>query len=263
MHYLTKTRRVLISKISTQYRSEKDQFFRFCLSVGRPGEEVHYELCYSMESSSEQLLFSILISLDPAAICDRLINQLEAQAAEAETLSKDHREAGLINLADKFFDLADVSRKWISLTTAYRNRSRVPQYAFEKANLSRLNINTDLGDGVLEVTVVRGISLPVPPGVSGPSALDTYVSLELPFPSSESPQKHSTEWARHTNEPTDYGGYQASARFEVNRKAKSYERLLQGIKSLKATVSQARLWQNMFDFFDRLIKFMFYGSGLL
>ncbi|KAL5107622.1 Coiled-coil and C2 domain-containing protein 1-like [Taenia crassiceps] len=173
---------------------------------------------------------------DPAVICDRLISQLEAQATEAETLSKDHREAGLSNLADKFFDLADVSRKWIALTTAYRNRSRVPQYTFEKANLSRLNINTDLGDGVLEVTVVRGISFPVPPGVSGPSALDTYVTLELPFPSSESPQKHSTEWARHTNEPTDYGGYQASARFEVNRKAKSYERLLQGIKSLKATV---------------------------
>ncbi|KAL5963663.1 Coiled-coil and C2 domain-containing protein 1-like [Taenia solium] len=177
---------------------------------------------------------------DPGAICDLLINQLEAQATEAETLSSDHREAGLLNLADKFFDLADVSRKWIALTTAYRNRSQVPPYAFEKANLSRLNINTDLGDGVLEVTVVRGISLPVPLGVSGPSALDTYVTLELPFPSSESPQKHSTEWARHTNEPTDYGGYRASARFEVNRKAKSYERLLQGIKSLKATVYYGR-----------------------
>ncbi|VDM18438.1 unnamed protein product [Hydatigera taeniaeformis] len=173
---------------------------------------------------------------DPMAICDKLISQLEAQAAEAESLSKDHREAGLSSLADKFFDLADVSRKWIALTTAYKHRSRVPQYAFEKANLSRLNINTDLGDGVLEVTVVRGISLPVPSCLNGPSALDTYVTLELPFPSSESPQKHSTEWARHTNEPTDYGGYQASARFEVNRKAKSYERLLQGIKSLKATV---------------------------
>ncbi|KAH9280917.1 Coiled-coil and C2 domain-containing protein 1-like [Echinococcus granulosus] len=173
---------------------------------------------------------------DPVAICDQLINQLEAQATEAEILSKDHREAGLSNLADKFFDLADVSRKWIALTTAYKRGSRVPKYVFEKANLSRLNMNTDLGDGVLEVTVVRGISLPVPPDLSGPSALDTYVTLELPFPSSETPQKHSTEWARHTNEPTDYGGYQASARFEVNRKARSYERLLQGIKSLKATV---------------------------
>ncbi|CDS39407.1 CC2D1B protein [Echinococcus multilocularis] len=173
---------------------------------------------------------------DPVAICDQLINQLEAQATEAEILSKDHREAGLSNLADKLFDLADVSRKWIALTTAYKRASRVPKYAFEKANLSRLNVNTDLGDGVLEVTVVRGISLPVPPDLSGPSALDTYVTLELPFPSSEAPQKHSTEWARHTNEPTDYGGYQASARFEVNRKARSYERLLQGIKSLKATV---------------------------
>lgn len=173
---------------------------------------------------------------DPVRICDRLIVQLEAQVAEAETLSKEHREAGLSNLADKFYDLADVSRKWIALTNAYKGRIKVPDYTFEKANLSRLNMNPDLGDNVLEVTPVRGISFPVPPGIAGPSGLDTYVTIELPFPSSENPQKHSTEWARHTNEPTDFGGYQASARFEVNRKARSYERLLQGIKSLKITV---------------------------
>ena len=165
-----------------------------------------------------------------------MIAQLDAQAVEAEQLSKDHRDAGLSSLADKFFDLAYVSRKWSALTSAYKQRSRVPRYSFEKANLSRLNINPDLGDNVLEVTAVRGIHLPVPPGINDPSGLDTYVTFELPFPSSETPQKHSTEWARHTNEPTDYGGYHASARFEVNRKARSYERLLQGVKSLKATV---------------------------
>uniref|UniRef100_A0A5K3FM47 C2 domain-containing protein n=1 Tax=Mesocestoides corti TaxID=53468 RepID=A0A5K3FM47_MESCO len=173
---------------------------------------------------------------DSQAICDKLIWQLEAQATEASRLSESLREAGLSQIADKIFDLADVSRKWIALTTAYKHRSRVPQYSFEMANLPCLNMNPDLGDGVLEVTAVRGISLPVPPGVSSPSSLDTYVTIELPFPSSDSPQKHSTEWARHTNEPTDYGGYQASARFEVNRHAKSYERLLQGVKSIKATV---------------------------
>ncbi|VDN96098.1 unnamed protein product [Rodentolepis nana] len=173
---------------------------------------------------------------DPVKICDRIIAQLEEQVKEAETLSKDHREAGLSNLADKFYDLADVSLKWISLTNAYKSRKKVPHYSFEKANLSRLNMNPELGDNVLEVTPLRGISFPVPPGISGPHGLDTYVTMELPFPSSENPQKHSTEWARHTNEPSDFGGYQASARFEVNRKARSYERLLKGVKALKVTV---------------------------
>lgn len=162
--------------------------------------------------------------------------QLEDQVKEAETLSNDHREAGLSNLADKFYDLADVSRKWISLTLAYRARKKVPQYAFERANLSRLNMNPEIGDNILEVTPLRGISFPVPPGINGPHDLDTYVSMELPFPSSDSPQKHSTEWARSTNEPADFGGYKATARFEVNRNRKSYERLLQGIKTLKVTV---------------------------
>lgn len=195
--------------------------------------------------------FYFLLS-DPVAICDRLIAQLDAQAVEADKLSKDHREAGLSDLADKFFDLADVSRKWSALTAAYKRRSRVPKYSFEKANLSCLNMNPDLGDNILEVTAVRGISLPVPPGINGPSGLDTYVTFELPFPSSDSPQKHSTEWARHTNEPTDYGGYLASARFEVNRKAKSYERLLQGIKSLKATVRKIgsfQVWKKFFGLY--------------
>nr|CDS34433.1 CC2D1B protein [Hymenolepis microstoma] len=173
---------------------------------------------------------------DPVKICDRIIAQLEEQVKEAETLSKDHREAGLSNLADKFYDLADVSLKWISLTKAYKARNKVPHYSFEKANLSRLNMNPELGDNVLEVTPLRGISFPVPSGINGPHGLDTYVTIELPFPSSENPQKHSTEWARHTNEPTDFGGYQASARFEVNRKARSYERLLKGVKALKVTV---------------------------
>ncbi|KAM3175393.1 hypothetical protein ACTXT7_008633 [Hymenolepis weldensis] len=173
---------------------------------------------------------------DPVQICERLIAQLETQVKEAEILSKDHREAGFSSLADKFSDLADVSRKWISLTNAYKARKKVPHYAFEKANLSHLNMNPELGDTVLEVTPLRGISFPVPPGINGPQGLDTYITMELPFPSSENPQKHSTEWARHTNEPTDFGGYQASARFEVNRKARSYERLLQGTKALKVTV---------------------------
>nr|VZI43276.1 unnamed protein product [Spirometra erinaceieuropaei] len=169
-------------------------------------------------------------------LCDLLKSTLTGQAIEAEELSKSHRQAGVSVMADKLMTLSTLSRQWVTYVEAARKRGRKPDYSFEQANLSSLNKNPDLGEDVLEVTVVRGISLPIPPGISGPEALDTYVTLELPYPNSESPQKHTTAWAKHTNQPADYGGFEASARFTVNRKARSFERLLQGPKTLKATV---------------------------
>ncbi|BHF67176.1 Coiled-coil and C2 domain-containing protein 1A [Sparganum proliferum] len=169
-------------------------------------------------------------------LCDLLKSTLTNQAVEAEELSQSHRQAGVSVMADKLMTLSTLSRQWVTYVEAARKRGRKPDYSFEQANLSSLNKNPDLGEDVLEVTVVRGISLPIPSGISGPEALDTYVTLELPYPNSESPQKHTTAWARHTNQPTDYGGFEASARFTVNRKARSFERLLQGPKTLKATV---------------------------
>ncbi|VDL93081.1 unnamed protein product [Schistocephalus solidus] len=169
-------------------------------------------------------------------LCDLLKTTLSNQAIEAEELSNSHRQAGVSVMADKLMTLSTISRQWITYVDAAQKRGRNPDYSFEQANLSSLNKNPDLGEDVLEVTVVRGISLPIPPGISGPEALDTYVTLELPYPNSDSPQKFSTAWARHTNQPTDYGGFEASARFTVNRKARSFERLLQGPKTLKATV---------------------------
>lgn len=179
---------------------------------------------------------SIMLFLASGQLADLLIKTLSQQVEDASLMSKDHREAGLSALGDKFYDLEDVCRKWIALIAALKRQGRVPTYSFEEANLSSLNMNPDLGDDVLEVTVVRGIGLHVPSEVGIPERLDTWVQLELPFPSTDSPQRHSTEWAKHSNEPTDYGGYQASARFEVNRKSNGYNRLLQGSKSLKATV---------------------------
>ncbi|VEL15186.1 unnamed protein product [Protopolystoma xenopodis] len=97
-------------------------------------------------------------------------------------------------------------------------------------------MNFDLGEDVLEVTAVRGLAYPLPIGFSSSDQLDTFVCFELPFPDNDSPQRYSTDWARRSTEPTDYGGKQAIARFTVARKSRSFGRFLQSHKTLKAIV---------------------------
>ncbi|KAF6773634.1 Coiled-coil and C2 domain-containing protein 1A, partial [Paragonimus kellicotti] len=160
-----------------------------------------------------------------------LSDQFREQAREAEKLAVRLTQVGFEELAGKMTELAKIS--YASLKAV---RSDVPYY-FEWANLPQLNVNHDLADRKLEVCVLRGFVYPIPPDVAGADKLDTQVEVHLPIPSSDNPQKHSTEWIKHTRDP-DYSN--TVSLFDVDTKSRSFQFLVKNNRGLRASVFYSR-----------------------
>ncbi|CAL8102400.1 unnamed protein product [Calicophoron daubneyi] len=162
-----------------------------------------------------------------------LIRVLNDQIKKATDAAQGLDRAGLSDLAQKAMELARFSKSTISVVESSITHHRPINPTFEWANIPQMNMNPDLGDDVLEVSVMRGISYPLPSEMSHAHQLDTYVELTLPFPSTDKPQKFAGEWVKHTCDP-NYEGW--SAKFQVNTKSRTYLRFIQNGRELKATV---------------------------
>ncbi|KAA3674108.1 coiled-coil and C2 domain-containing protein 1 [Paragonimus westermani] len=160
-----------------------------------------------------------------------LSDQFREQAREAEKLAARLTQVGFGELAGKMTELAQIS--YASLKAV---RSDAPYY-FEWANLPQLNVNHDLADRKLEVCVLRGFVYPIPPDVAGADKLDTQVEVQLPIPSSDNPQKHSTEWVKRTRDP-DYSN--TVSLFDVDTKSRSFQFLVKNNRGLRASVFYSR-----------------------
>ncbi|KAL3318541.1 Coiled-coil and C2 domain-containing protein 1B [Cichlidogyrus casuarinus] len=170
---------------------------------------------------------------DPQSIGKLLADTLNRQASQAEGLSEAQRRAGASSIADGLFVAADTSRRSTAFIKAHLNRNKIPSYRFVTAHLPVINLNPHLKDDALSVCAVRCVSLPFTENV------ETYVTFELPFPDSDSPQKHSTDWSAKTQNPEYYP--KGTAVFEVNRKSRSFARFLGStFKTLKASVYYRR-----------------------
>ncbi|KAF8570628.1 hypothetical protein P879_00305 [Paragonimus westermani] len=160
-----------------------------------------------------------------------LSDQFREQAREAEKLAARLTQVGFGELAGKMTELAQIS--YASLKAV---RSDAPYY-FEWANLPQLNVNYDLADRKLEVCVLRGFVYPIPPDVAGADKLDTQVEVQLSIPSSDNPQKHSTEWVKRTRDP-DYSN--TVSLFDVDTKSRSFQFLVKNNRGLRASVFYSR-----------------------
>ncbi|CAH8641954.1 unnamed protein product [Heterobilharzia americana] len=155
---------------------------------------------------------------------------LSEQEKLISQLLNEHRRNGDQSIMSKLSDLMSVNTCIKKVLSKHSHQVAVLTPYFEYANLPKSNINAELGDDILEITVVRGIAYPLP---SHYSHIDTYVDVELCFSSSGTPIKLSTDVVKSSCEPV----YSQSVKeVHVNTKGRIYRRFVQNNRRLKATV---------------------------
>ncbi|CAH8875803.1 unnamed protein product [Trichobilharzia szidati] len=155
---------------------------------------------------------------------------LSEQEKLVNHLITEHRRNGDQSIISKLSDLMSVNTCIKKVLSKHSHQVGILTPYFEYANLPKSNINAELGDDVLEVTVLRGIAYPLP---SHYSHIDTYVDVELCISTSSPSMKLSTNIAKSSCEPV----YSQSVKeFRVNTKGRIYKRFVQSNRCLKATV---------------------------
>ena len=105
----------------------------------------------------------------------------------------------------------------------------------EMRKFAIVHSNPGLSDKVVEVEIVRGITIPCPSGVSSEADLNIYVELEFPWPS-DATQKAETEKVKGTSNPD----FNSKHQFEIDRKQmRSLQRVFKR-QPLRCTIYQSR-----------------------
>lgn len=115
---------------------------------------------------------------------------------------------------------------------AFKRGDRPPRCHYENRSFSIVQCNTDLNDSDCQVNVVRGINY----NVQNPTDVDTFVKIEFPYPTDNSPQDR-TGVVKDTNNPL----YDHKTLFSIDRKSRSLARCF-GKKSVKLTVHAKGGW---------------------
>lgn len=158
---------------------------------------------------------------------------LEKQEEEVNELCTKHNRLGEFDSAANLKKLLEANEISKSVLNIRLKQKQALSHYFEYVNLPQLNMNPDLGENILEIIIVRGISYHLPTGFTKPSQLNTYVEIQMQLSSSDSAEKLSTDWCNHTNEPVYK---QSITTFNVNMKSRAYQRFIQSNRCLKATV---------------------------
>ncbi|CAF1013356.1 unnamed protein product [Rotaria sordida] len=116
------------------------------------------------------------------------------------------------------------------LRQCFQHGLKPPLFHYERRQMNIVQVNNDLGDNDLEVTILRGINLPVPSGQSS-SSLETYVAIEFPYPT-ETPQTART---RHTIGSVNAEYPDSLHKFYIKRNDAKFRRLMNR-KELKLAV---------------------------
>ncbi|CAF3410052.1 unnamed protein product [Rotaria socialis] len=116
------------------------------------------------------------------------------------------------------------------LRHCFQHGIKPPLFHYERRQMNVIQANNDLGDNDLEVTILRGINLPVPTGFSS-ATLETYVMIEFPYPT-ETPQTGRT---RHTVGSINAEYPESEHKFYIKRNDAKFRRLMSR-KELKLAV---------------------------
>uniref|UniRef100_A0A673GJG9 Coiled-coil and C2 domain-containing protein 1B n=1 Tax=Sinocyclocheilus rhinocerous TaxID=307959 RepID=A0A673GJG9_9TELE len=128
----------------------------------------------------------------------------------------------------KFEKLAEECMSNIEvLKKAHAKGRSVPKFHTEERTFNTVKIFPTLMSNDMVLTVVKGINLPAPPGVSA-NDLDASVRFEFPFPSAEEAQRDKTSTVRNTNCPE----FKEQFKLNIKRDHRGFKRVVQakGIK---------------------------------
>lgn len=158
----------------------------------------------------------------------QLMDHLRQQHEKCLGYSQQFTHMGNVAETTRFEKLAAECMQSIEiLKKAHTKGYAVPRFHTEERTFNAVKIYPDLTANELVLTIVKGINLPAPPGVS-PNDLDASVRFEFPFPSSEDPQRDKTNTVKDTNCPE----FKEKFKLNINRTHRGFKRVVQtkGIK---------------------------------
>ncbi|KAM5308155.1 coiled-coil and C2 domain-containing protein 1A isoform 6-T6 [Glossophaga mutica] len=135
---------------------------------------------------------------------------------------------GNIAETSKFEKLAeDCKRSMETLKQAFARGLPTPTARFEQRTFSVIKVFPDLSSNDMLLFIVKGVSLPTPPGLS-PGDLDVFVRFDFPYPNVEEAQKDKTSVIKNTDSPE----FKEQFKLCINRSHRGFRRAIQtkGIK---------------------------------
>uniref|UniRef100_A0A8C2RE18 Coiled-coil and C2 domain-containing protein 1A n=1 Tax=Capra hircus TaxID=9925 RepID=A0A8C2RE18_CAPHI len=149
---------------------------------------------------------------------------------ESMCLNHSNQFTQLGNIAEtsKFEKLAeDCKRSMEILKQAFARGLPTPTARFEQRTFSVIKIFPDLSSNDMLLFIVKGISLPTPPGLSA-GDLDVFVRFDFPYPNVEEAQKDKTSVIKNTDSPE----FKEQFKLCINRSHRGFRRAIQtkGIK---------------------------------
>ncbi|XP_055975277.1 coiled-coil and C2 domain-containing protein 1A isoform X2 [Sorex fumeus] len=142
--------------------------------------------------------------------------------------SNQFTQLGNIVETSKFEKLAeDCKRSMDSLKQAFARGLPTPTARFEQRTMSFIKIFPDLSANDMLLFIVRGTSLPTPPGLS-PGDLDVFIRFDFPYPNVEEAQKDKTGVIKGTDSPE----FKEQFKLCISRGHRGFRRAIQtkGIK---------------------------------
>ncbi|KAJ8383707.1 hypothetical protein AAFF_G00215490 [Aldrovandia affinis] len=158
----------------------------------------------------------------------QLMEHLRQQHEKCLGYSQQFTHMGNVAETARFERLAEECMKNIEmLKKAHAKGYAVPRFHTEERTFSTVKMFPDLTANDMVLTVVKGINLPAPSGVSS-ADLDASVRFEFPFPSSEEAQRDKTSTVKNTNCPE----FKEKFKLNINRTHRGFKRVVQskGIK---------------------------------
>ncbi|XP_015682975.1 coiled-coil and C2 domain-containing protein 1A [Protobothrops mucrosquamatus] len=168
------------------------------------------------------------ISPATAARYTELVKLMRQQHEMCISYSKQFTHLGNITETIKFEKMAEDCKKDMEiLKQAHAKGLPLPKYHYEQRTHSVIKIFPELNSNDMILSIVKGINLPAPPGIS-PDDLDAFVRFEFPYPNVEEAQKDKTSVIKNSNCPE----FQEKFKLYINRSHRGFKRAIQskGIK---------------------------------
>lgn len=170
----------------------------------------------------------VKLSQKAEEVYTQLIKLLKDQHEKCLQYSRQFMHLGNITETSRFEKLAQGCKKDLEiLQLAQAQGMDPPSHHFEERTFKIIRIFSELNSTEMHLIIVRGINLPVPPGVT-PNDLDAFVKFEFHYPNTEQAQKSKTAVIKNTNSPE----YDQLFKLTINRNHRGFRRVIQtkGIK---------------------------------
>ncbi|XP_058862984.1 coiled-coil and C2 domain-containing protein 1A-like isoform X1 [Acipenser ruthenus] len=157
-----------------------------------------------------------------------LMDLLKQQHEKCMSYSKQFTHLGNVSETSRFERMAEECKKHMEiLKHAHGKGYPVPKFHHEERTFNIIKIFPNLTNSDMILTVMKGINLPAPQGVSS-SELNAFVQFEFAFPSSEEAQRDRTSTVKNTNSPE----FNEKFKLIINRSHRAFKRVVQskGIK---------------------------------